>query len=430
MNKATPLTIAADLKEALLRYVNSNYRLRSPGLREERLELLSADGRIFAEPLVEPVLPYPLTDDLGEVASAAGYSAETARVVGDALFRQFGAERPGIRRHQAEAISWNAGSAGRPSKHVVVTSGTGSGKTEAFLLPILLRLVEEARTWEKQPLPVPWWEGADVKTWTPLRSGEARPAALRALILYPTNALVEDQLSRLRQAFRRIEQSLPQARLWFGRYTSATIGRNRIPSSGDASVKAAATEIRSLAHEFRQLADSGKASEADLALFADPTNHEMVCRWDIVQSPPDILISNFAMLNAVLMRDFESDIFARTRSWLDESAENTFTLVVDELHSYRGAAGSETALLIRRLLDRLGLGDGSPQLRIIAASASLNDSKEGREYLEEFFPFLERALGYRQVNRVRSVQLCLWTADRLSIQLRRSPCPPVNSRRL
>ena len=187
MNQApNPFSVSNDLKEAFSRYFSTNYRLRSQGLAADRDELLAAPGQVFQEPLVEPVIPYPATDDLVETATTAGFSESVALTVGDAFFRQFVKpnERIGIRRHQATSILTNRG-AGEAGKHnVVVTSGTGSGKTEAILLPILLRLVEEAEAWSR-PGPVnTWWTG---DSFSPMRKNETRKAAVRAMILYPTN---------------------------------------------------------------------------------------------------------------------------------------------------------------------------------------------------------------------------------------------------
>lgn len=386
--KPHPISVSNDLREAFLRYFNTNYRLRSPGLTADRAELIGKEGRIFREPLVEPVLPYPAADDFLDVATEAGYSEEVAAIVGSAFFRDYvgEGERLKLRRHQAESILVNRDKTASGKHNVVVTSGTGSGKTEALLLPILLRLVEESESWTK-PGPVEcWWRGNSPK-YHRMRAGEARPAAVRAMILYPTNALVEDQLTRLRLAFRRIAVDRPQARLWFGRYTGATLGANRLPMSKDKSmVSSVSREIQELEQEFVSLHESmTKGKEADLALFTDPTRNEMVTRWDMVQDPPDILVSNFSMINAILMREFEDPIFAKTKAWLKESPHHVFTLAVDELHSYRGASGSEVALLLRRVLDKLDLEPNSPQLRIVAASASLNADEKGLEFLEEFF---------------------------------------------
>jgi len=82
---------------------------------------------------------------------------------------------------------------------------------------------------------------------------------------------------------------------------------------------------------------------------------EMWSRWDMQDHPPDILITNYSMLNIMLMRGVEAAIFDQTRQWLQQDPANIFHLVVDELHLYRGTAGTEVALLIRKLLRRLGL---------------------------------------------------------------------------
>lgn len=381
----TPTSVSASLRDAFQRYFSTHYRLRSPGLTADRDELVMSPGQVFQDPLIEPVIPYPAKDDLITTAVDAGYSEKVAATVGDALFRQFTTDSSGprIRRHQASSITVNRRPAEDGPQHVVVTSGTGSGKTEAILLPILLRLVEEAQAWSS-PGPVNrWWA---TESYTRLRAEEQRPAAVRAMILYPTNALVEDQLTRLRLAFRRIGQTDPSARLWLGRYTGATPGGNGIPAGAKSKPKIArvAKELQELEEEYTGLIQAGTSDE-DLALFTNPAEHEMVVRWDIVQDPPDVLVSNFAMLNAILMRDFENPLFAATLKWLKESPDHVFTLAVDELHSYRGTAGSEVALLIRRLLSRLELTPDSPQLRIIAASASLDANEAGYEFLEEFF---------------------------------------------
>jgi Lhr-like helicase len=101
--------------------------------------------------------------------------------------------------------------------------------------------------------------------------------------------------------------------------------------------------------------------------------------------PPDILITNFSMLNVMLMRGLERNVFGLTQGWLAEDKSRVFTLVVDELHSYRGTAGTEVALTIRVLLDQLGLSPGHPQLRIIATSASLGTAAAADQFLEGFF---------------------------------------------
>ena len=103
----------------------------------------------------------------------------------------------------------------------------------------------------------------------------------------------------------------------------------------------------------------------------------MLTRWDMIAAPPDVLVTNYSMLNAMLMREVEQPMFDATADWLRASAANVLTLVVDELHLYRGTQGSEVAMVIRNLLMRLGLEPDSPQLRVIGTSASLADQDEG-----------------------------------------------------
>src|SRR5690606_21453574 len=84
------------------------------------------------------------------------------------------------------------------------------------------------------------------------------------------------------------------------------------------------------------------------------------------------------------MREREAPIFEATRRWLEADDRHCFTLVVDELHTYRGTQGTEVSLIVRSLLRRLGLHPDSPQIRCIATSASL-DKEAGLSYVEQFF---------------------------------------------
>ncbi len=79
----------------------------------------------------------------------------------------------------------------------------------------------------------------------------------------------------------------------------------------------------------------------------------MWSRWDMQDSPPDVLITNYSMLNIMLMRSVEASVFDFTRQWLADDPTRVFHLIVDELHSYRGTPGTEVAYLIRVLLARL-----------------------------------------------------------------------------
>jgi hypothetical protein len=118
---------------------------------------------------------------------------------------------------------------------------------------------------------------------------------------------------------------------------------------------------------------------------------EMVSRWDMHRHPPDILITNVSMLSAMLAREVESPIFAKTRRWLKENDDSYFFLVLDELHLQRGSAGTEVSCLLRILFHRLGIThrDHRHKLRILASSASLpmdgDERQDSLEYLWDFF---------------------------------------------
>jgi ATP-dependent helicase YprA (DUF1998 family) len=139
-----------------------------------------------------------------------------------------------------------------------------------------------------------------------------------------------------------------------------------------------------------------------LDYFQNPNGSEMWSRWDMQEAPPDILITNYSMLNIMLMRGVEAPIFDATRLWIAASPNNIFHLVVDELHSYRGTPGTEVPYLLRVLLDRIGLKADSEQLRIIASSASLESGATGLRYLEEFhFSLVRKALREHAATRQR-----------------------------
>lgn len=395
MSPTNPTKLATDLRSAFLRYFDTAYWLDSDSLMAERRRLLEAPGSLLSDVMLEPVLPYPNTDPLLEVARAAGLPADVAIRVAKALFPDVDPSILSLRQHQAAAITHSFRPGTSAGRNVIVTSGTGSGKTESFLLPVLMRLVQEAEQWAPQHQANWWWDAFE-PVWQPMRHAESRPAAVRALVLYPTNALVEDQMTRLRRAVRSLREQVPDKPIWFGRYTGSTPGSRNKPSSKAASREIAA-DLRALHAEYLNLKQANDQILAeiaagrrtrdpiDLSQFTDPRSGEMVTRWDMIADPPDVLVTNYSMLNTSMMRQFEEPLFRRTREWLQEDESRVFTLVVDELHLYRGTQGSEVAMIVRSLLRRLGIDPHSPQLRIIGTSASLSDRDEGLSYLEQFF---------------------------------------------
>ena len=177
--------------------------------------------------------------------------------------------------------------------------------------------------------------------------------AVRALLLYPLNALIEDQLGRIREACDSrvprewINRHLNGHRFWYGRYNADT----PVPGRQDNAQKAQELKrrLRRMEREWgRAVISAQQRGEQILPFFQDPAGAEMWSRWDMHETPPDIFITNYSMLNIMLMRDVENSIFEHTRQWLQaDRANHRFHLVVDELHSYRGTPGTEVGYLLK-----------------------------------------------------------------------------------
>lgn len=210
-----PLALFRNLRDLYLRYLDSPFDLRYADLVRERRTLLDRDGYLWRQPLIEPVPAYPpcgrnfrgVAHDLLN----GPWGAHAADELAD--FMACGAFRADLQpyEHQRRAFEQSV----VHGRDVVVTTGTGSGKTECFLLPVLAAPMQESTTWDSpnpRSLQWDWWndrhkyfQGKNIRyaQRVPQRAHEdptGRPAAIRALLLYPLNALVEDQLIRLREA--------------------------------------------------------------------------------------------------------------------------------------------------------------------------------------------------------------------------------------
>ncbi len=397
-----PLALFRNLRDIYLRYLDSPFDLRYADLVRERRDLLDRDGYLWRWPLIEPVPAYPqcevafrgVAHELLDNSWGEPFAEQLADLVEPTLFtdpRTGELWEPYL--HQREVFRQSL----VEGRDVVITTGTGSGKTECFLVPLIASLARESATWGApfaRDLHWDWWNhytmhGAQ-RRWEPRIPQRAhenpavRPAAVRALLLYPLNALVEDQLIRLREA---LDSATARAwldthrygnRFYFGRYT----GRTPVPGDRNSSNR------DRLKADLRDMERDARLVENDLEarrFFPAMDGAEMWSRWDMQDTPPDFLITNYSMLNIMLMRDIEAGIFDKTRRWLESDSSHVFHLVVDELHTYRGTPGTEVAYLLRVLLDRLGLPPDSDQLRIIASSASLDVGASGLAYLEDFF---------------------------------------------
>lgn len=410
------------VKESYINYVKTAFGTQYPGLEAERERMLRQPGTICQEPWIEPLPRYRLSGKTIWDLDGSDVPGLDANTITD--FKNLAAcglvGNIELYLHQVEMLE-----KALKGTSAVVTAGTGSGKTEAFLLPLIAYLVRESAAWSKPGKRLPhqddWWADEDwyneciprrgssrriVKSLrVSQRAHETRDAAVRGLILYPMNALVEDQLSRLRRSL-----DSPEARQWFderregnkiyfGRYNGETPvpghefnpptrtgkqhpDRSRIEKLA-AKLKETDTEAEAV-EEYVQQSDDEDA-EDDRYFFPRLDGGEMRSRWDMQDAPPDILITNFSMLSIMLMRDADNNIFEKTRAWLEKEG-SVFHLVVDEIHLYRGTSGTEVAYLLKLLLLRLGLSLDSPKLRIMGSSASLErDDPQSLKFLSDFF---------------------------------------------
>ena len=373
------------LREVYFRYYNTPFGLADERLQRERTDLLDRDGGVYRQPLLELRPEYELAPhSLEDSVKAAKAPHELA------AFAEAGMIPSGRRlyTHQEEALTAGL----TPGRHAVITAGTGSGKTESFLLPVIASLLEESRDWDGSPAASggKWWANDDTN-FVSQRTGESgHPQAVRSLVLYPMNALVDDQLTRLRKALDSehvrawLDEHRNGHRFYFGRYTGTT------PVTGMRTNNLAVRELRrylrateARGRRARQL--SQEPGKEDAQYFVPRLDGaEMRSRWDMSDAPPDILITNYSMLNVMLLRERDGHFFDSTRQWLLGDPSRRFTLVVDELHMYRGTSGTEVAYLLRALKARLGLDERPEQLRILAASASLEPARD-QAYLQDFF---------------------------------------------
>jgi Lhr-like helicase len=386
-----------ELHRALQDYIEATYHVSHPALVAERRGLLASNGVISQRPFFESTpryrkqrrfrdireLPDSVLNLLETISSVPRLSTDPKRLIFDPPYE-----------HQLRAVETALvgipQDRGTRRQDLVVMTGTGSGKTESFLLPILGKLIREASAHD---------------------TAFGRQPAVRALVLYPMNALVNDQLGRMRLLFAdpRIVDAFKRAAgrpARFARYTSRTL----YPGVRDANRDQ--IRLRPIGDYYVQKLEQGRAAEPlikelqargkwpskpDLrAWYGSARSHwrsrdgqflrcnmmaddaELLTRHEVHAHPPDVLITNYSMLEYMLMRPLERPVFDRTREWLERNREERFLLVLDEAHLYRGAGGTEVALLIRRLQARLGIT--ADRLQVICTSASFSTAPNAASF--------------------------------------------------
>lgn len=451
------------LRNTLRDYIEATYHIRDPKLIEQRRALLEQPGTIGQVPYVETLPQYVVADESFDESSwlpkgaALAFAAVSTEGETDALGTALPRRIFPPYTHQHEAVKLALGCDARypgVRRSVVVTTGTGSGKTECFLLPILASLAQQA--WEAQPGAARY----ERERW--------RTSAVRVIVLYPMNALVNDQLGRLRQWLgdpRLVNLFLDQWKLGrpllFARYTGRSLypgvrrraerkdgkiqyrqdGRPKLRSRDrmrldptfrgvrEGAVKTIRTFYIKHEHDAEAaLAHPGHASVAQhrslelvrklramgkwpakpsmkswffgkngqqgpgsrwyadgpaqdgtadtwLRAVRQERDSELFTRHEVQATPPDVLITNYSMLEYMLLRPLERGIFDQTKEFFEHFPSENLLLVVDEAHLYRGTGGAEVALLLRRLRERLGLGP--ERLQVICTSASFTAEAKG-----------------------------------------------------
>lgn len=301
MKKLNPIERSHYIDARYKEYLKSSFEFGKSDLQKLFIEELEKE-KLFKGPYVDLSFPFQRGNNLDSLIEE-GVVCESFRRLEDIDFI-----RP-LYSHQEEAIR-HIGS----GRSAIITTGTGSGKTESFLYPILNELlfnVEKGNT--------------DV--------------GIRAIFLYPMNALVNDQIDRI----RKILNNCPD--ITFGFFTGETPEKTTVNTRK-------------------------KLGEENDVIIPD---NELVSREEIRENPPHLLFTNYSMLEYLLIRPNDYAIFEEKRLY------NWKYVVLDEAHSYNGSLGIELSLLLRRLT---GLAPKKPQF--ILTSATLGEQGKSENDIVRF----------------------------------------------
>ena len=312
-----PIETTEKLRGAYERYLKTIYPFQDENLREGFWTQLAQKDRLVKGPLLEASPPFETGRSIEQLV-ADGVLHPSFRELCDLTKHLAKPPLPRYRplyRHQEQAIV----NVVQKRRNLVVATGTGSGKTESFLIPIINHLMlEETRV-------------------------NLHHAGVRSLLLYPMNALANDQLARLRVLL----QNYPG--ITFGRYTGETL--------------------------------EGK-KEAEERYLENPNAgpllpNELHSREEMRRTPPHILLTNYAMLEYLLLRPQDTELFD------NETGKYWRFVVIDEAHVYDGANGIEVAMLLRRLKDRV-VQSQPGRLTCIATSATIGKGSDDFPKVAEF----------------------------------------------
>lgn len=301
-----PLKLTHELLEHYRRYLGTTFPVQG-ALRDDLLRELAHPEMLVKGPILEATPPFVRGRSIRQLVDAGLASRGFLELNLDP-------DRP-LYLHQETAFTRVV----EGDRNAIIATGTGSGKTESFLFPILEHLLKERE------------------------AGTLAQPGVRALLVYPMNALAHDQLKRLRELLARIPD------ITFGRYT------------GDTP---------------RHLKDGQKQFGK---LFPGQTllPNELVSRDVMQKSPPHILLTNYAMLEYLLVRPDDNAFFD------GEHARHWRFWVLDELHTYQGATATDVAMLLRRVKDRVVASERG-RIRCLGTSATLGDGEKDNPSVAAF----------------------------------------------
>lgn len=308
MKKLNPIERSQYINARYKDYLRSSFEFGNKELQklfEEQLE----KETLFKGPYVNMNYPFERGHNL-EYLIENGIVCESFNKLNNIDFK-----RP-LYSHQEESIKLI-----KNGRSAIITTGTGSGKTESFLYPILNELLYE------------------------LENGN-NEIGVRAVFLYPMNALVNDQIDRI----RKILKNCPE--ITFGFFTGET------PEDSNANTRD----------------KLGKENGIEIS------DNELVSRSEIRENPPHLLFTNYSMLEYLLIRPNDYSIFE------PERLKNWKYVVLDEAHTYKGSLGIEISLLLRRLT---GLAYKKPQF--ILTSATLGQQGKSESDIVKFAKTLTSA---------------------------------------
>lgn len=299
-----PIEAARKVERSYRDYIATTIHFEDADLQSQLEGILARSRFLFKGPYIESAPPYHTGRSVQDLVDE-GILSKGMLTLGDGDPENFDPKRP-LYTHQERAILKSV-----EGRNFAVVTGTGSGKTECFLLPILNDIFREFE-----------------------KCGPS--AGVRAMILYPMNALANDQLKRLRLLLKGTS-------ITFGRYT------------GDTE------------EQLEDALQKWKAENPGLERLPN----ELISRTEIRQNPPNILLTNYSMLEYLLLRPKDAPLFnaAFGRNWRH--------IAIDEAHVYSGALGTEIAYLIRRLKARISSETGTePHLHCYATSATIGSDKD------------------------------------------------------